>query len=53
VKIIRKQELKHDERIEVFNVVLHKFEAFMVATLCRGDWFTALGHSKMAGLTDQ
>jgi hypothetical protein len=25
----------------------------MVATLCRGDWFTALGYSEMAGLTDQ
>jgi hypothetical protein len=50
---MKKQELKHNERIEVLSVVLQKFEAFMVARLCRGDWFTALGYSKMAGPTDQ
>jgi hypothetical protein len=49
----KKQELQHNELTEVLSVVLHKFEAFMVATLCRGDWFTALGYSEMAGLTDQ
>jgi hypothetical protein len=49
----KKQVLKHNELIEVLSVVLRKFEVFMVATLCRGDWFAALGYSKMMGPADQ